>query len=126
MEEDNYQFYDEDNEQLIIGKIKDKSQQWIWQLLFSDDLTRSSHLSWDEIHRRIHIKYNPSAHSTDMNIDIELTLNVDFLPVKVLQKDSSGARIVYYFLEYTPHINIPADAFQLKVPEDIEIIREES
>jgi hypothetical protein len=126
---DVYRFYDRDNEQLIIGKVKDRGQQWVWQLLFSDRLLRDSRLSWDQTRKTIYIKGEsgsaPSPADTgDMKVDIEVTMDDDSLPVKVLQHDPSGARIVYYFKEYQPRLEISAGTFQLEVPEDTEIIRE--
>jgi len=132
LEGDDYRFYDEDNEQLIIGKIQDKSRQWIWQVLFSDDLARSSQINWDDTDKTLHIRHDPDANPAekgewgDAAIDIEVTVNGDFLPVKVLQKDPAGARILYYFNEYTPHAEINDETFRLTVPDDVEIIREES
>jgi outer membrane lipoprotein-sorting protein len=126
---DTYRFYDRDNEQLIIGKITDRSQQWVWQLLFSDRLFRDFSLSWDETGKAIHIKGDPgsapgSAHAGDGQVDIEVTVDNDSLPVKVLQRDPTGARIVYYFKTYYPRLEIPAGIFRWEVPEDTEIIRE--
>ncbi|UCH93545.1 MAG: outer membrane lipoprotein carrier protein LolA [Candidatus Aminicenantes bacterium] len=127
LEGDNYQFYDEDNEQLIIGKIKDRSHQWVWQLLFSDDVFRHYLVGWDEGQKKIRIKNNPGSHTgdtDDMSIDIEILINNDFLPIKVIQKDPSGALIVYHFKEYKPGIELASDTFRLKVPEDVEVIRQ--
>ena len=36
---DDYKFYDRENEQLTIGKIEKKNQKWIWQLLFSEEVS---------------------------------------------------------------------------------------
>jgi outer membrane lipoprotein-sorting protein len=116
LEGNDYQFYDEDNEQLIIGKIKDRSQQWIWQLLFADDIFR--YARWDEAGKSIHIKNDRDS------IDMEIIINSDSLPVKVIQIDLSGARMVYYFKDYCQGINIPGDAFRLKVPEGVDIVRQ--
>ena len=132
LEGDDYRFYDQDNEQLIIGKIQDKSRQWVWQVLFSDDLVRSSQIGWDENQKTLRIRHDPDARADesgewgDAAIDIEVTVNNEFLPVKVLQKDPAGARILYYFKEYTPHVEISDETFRLTVPDDVEIIREES
>ncbi len=113
---DDYRFYDADNEQLIIGKIKDRSQQWIWQLLFSDDIFE--YARWDEAGKSIHIKSDRDS------LDMEIIINSDFLPVKVVQTDLSGARMVYYFKDYCQGIIVPGDAFLLKVPEGVDIVRQ--
>lgn len=127
LEEDNYQFYDEDNEQLIIGKIKDRSHQWVWQMLFSDDIFRDYFVAWDKAHKRIYIKNNPNSRTGDtgdISIDIEIIINDDALPITLIQDDPSGARIVYHFKEYKPKIEIAGDTFRLSVPDNVEIIRE--
>jgi outer membrane lipoprotein-sorting protein len=127
LEGDNYQFYDEDNQQLMIGKIKDRSQQWVWQMLFSDDIFRDYLVNWDKIRKRIRIKNNSGSRTgdtADIAIDIEIIIDTDFLPVTLIQADPSGARIVYQFRDYKPQIEIPGDTFRLKVPDDVEIIRE--
>jgi len=129
LEGDNYRFYDEDNQQLMMGKIKDRSQQWIWQMLFSDDIFRDYlvNVKWDKTRKKIHIKNNPAARtgdSIDIAIDIEIIIDDDSLPITLIQADPSGARIVYHFKEYKPKIKIADDTFRLKVPDDVEIIRE--
>jgi outer membrane lipoprotein-sorting protein len=127
LEGDNYRFYDEDNEQLIIGKIKDRSHQWVWQLLFSDDIFRDYLLNWDKTRKKIHVKNSPhprTGDTGDIAIDIEIIIDDDFLPITFIQDDPSGARIVYHFKEYKPMINIPGDTFRLSVPGNVEIIRQ--
>lgn len=114
---DDYKFYDEDNEQLIVGKVKDKSRQWIWQLLFSDDIFQ--YARWDGPHKKIHIENK----SETMALDIEITINSDFLPVKVSQVDITAARVVYYFQSYQPKIKIAEDTFLLSLPEDVAVVR---
>jgi len=129
LEGDNYRFYDEDNQQLMMGKIKDRSQQWIWQMLFSDDIFHDYlvNVKWDKTRKKIQIKNNPAARtgdSVDIAIDIEIIIDDDSLPITLIQADPSGARIVYHFKEYKPKIKIADDTFRLKVPDDVEIIRE--
>lgn len=124
---DNYQFYDEDNEQLIIGKIKDRSHQWVWQMLFSANIFRDYLVTWDQANKKIHIKNNLDSRTgdtEDITIDIEIIINDDSLPITLIQEDPSGARIVYHFKKYQFKIKIPEDTFRLSVPNDVEIIRE--
>jgi outer membrane lipoprotein-sorting protein len=117
LEGDDYRFYDQDNEQLIIGKIKDRNRQWLWQLLFSDDIIRFA--VWDNNRGQIHIKNDRES------LDISIAINADYLPVKAVQNDPSGARMVYYFNDYRKNITVPGDAFQLKIPGDVDILRED-
>ncbi|MCP5049621.1 MAG: outer membrane lipoprotein carrier protein LolA [bacterium] len=113
---ENYKFYDEDNEQLMVGKVKEKNRQWIWQLLFSDEIL--PHARWDELVKTLRVEDDAR------DIDIEIQINNDFLPVKVNQGDPSGARMVYHFKKYRKNITLTSETLQLKVPEDVEIIRE--
>jgi outer membrane lipoprotein-sorting protein len=119
LEGSEYRFYDEDNEQLTIGKIKDMGRQWIWQLLFSDDVYRYSSVRDDGNRKTIRIKNDKDS------LDIEITVDEVFLPVHVVQIDPSGARMIFHFKNYRPHFLIPADAFQLKVPQGVEVVRED-
>lgn len=121
LEGDNYKFYDRDSEQMILGTIEDKNRQWIWRLLFSDDIIPYTRLGpgWNSKDgSKTFILKNPEE-----PLDVEITLDRRMLPGKVVQLDPSGARIVYFFKNYRPKIVIPANAFQLKVPEGVEIIR---
>lgn len=127
LEGDNYQFYDQDNEQLIIGKIKDRSHRWVWQMLFSDDIFRDYLVTRDQAGKKIHIKNNPGSRTEDTGdiaIDIEIIIDDDSLPITLIQDDPSGARIIYHFKEYQSKIKIPDDTFRLSIPDDVEIIRQ--
>jgi outer membrane lipoprotein-sorting protein len=116
LEGDNYKFYDEDNEQLLIGKVSDQSGQWLWQLFFSDSILPFT--NWNEKDRIIKIK------DSNRELEMEITLDNEFLPVKVNQIDASGVSIVYLFNDYLKNISVSAENFNLKVPDDVEIIRE--
>lgn len=121
LEGNDYKFYDRDSEQLILGKIEDKNRQWIWRLLFSNEIVPYTRLGpgWNsDGGTRTLIVEKPEE-----SLDIEITLDQRMLPGKVVQLDPSGARVVYFFKNYRPKIVIPANAFQLKVPEGVEIIR---
>jgi len=122
LQQDDYKFYDEENEQLTIGKIKDRSQQWIWQLFFSDDILQYTYERVNGAHKKIYIK----KEDAEQPLDIEIRLNKDFLPVQVIQEDpNTGVRMIFYFKDYKEKIKIPKDAFELNVPEDVEIIEGE-
>jgi len=118
LEGDQYRFYDQDNEQLIIGTVKEKSRQWIWQLLFSEELFNFSELHWDAKKKSLHIRDND-------DLEMEIFLTDRFLPEKIVQTEGIGTRILYFFKDYQEHISFQVDAFQLNIPEDTEIIREE-
>lgn len=114
---DDYKFYDEDNEQLTLGKVKDKSQQWIWQLLFSDDIIPDSR--WEATTATLHIV------NSKQDVNIHVTVDRQFIPIKVTQEDAAGARMVYLFNGYRKNITIPPDTFELKIPPEVEVIQDE-
>jgi len=116
LEKDTYKFYDQENEQLTIGQVKEKNRQWIWQLLFSDKIGDS--IKVDESKKIIHIKDDKEA------MDIEIQVDQGFLPVKAVQNDPSGARLVYLFKNYKERIAISDEEFNLKVPEDVDVVME--
>jgi len=116
LEGDRYRFYDKENEQLTIGKVKEKNEQWVWQLIFSDNL--STEITGDEGRRLIFIK-----NETD-GLDVQIQFGQDFLPIKVIQEDPSGAQVVYSFKDYRQKIAIATDTFTLVVPAGVEIIQD--
>ncbi len=123
LQKENYKFYDEENEQLTIGRIKERSGQWIWQLFFSDEILQYTYEQVNEAHKKIYIK----KEDAEQPLNIEIRLNKDFLPAQVIQEDpNTGVRMIFYFKDYKEKIKIPKDAFELKVPEDVEIIDEET
>ena len=119
LQKENYKFYDEENEQLTIGKIKKRSQQWIWQLFFSDEILQYTYERVNGVDKKIFIK----REDAEQPLNIEIRLNKDFLPVQVIQEDrNTGVRMIFYFKDYKEKIKMPKDAFELKVPGDVEII----
>jgi outer membrane lipoprotein-sorting protein len=114
---DQYKFYDEDNEQLMVGSVKEKNRQWIWQLLFSDSVL--PYARWDADKAMLHVKNEKEA------LDVKIKVNAAWLPVEVTRLDPSGARMAYIFKEYRQKISISGDTFRLKVPAHVEIIHEE-
>jgi len=116
LEGDRYRFYDQENGQLTIGKVKEKNEQWVWQLIFSDNL--SPDITGDEKRRLIFIKNAAEA------IDVQILFGQDLLPIKVIQEDPSGAEVVYFFKDYQQKIAIAADTFTLVVPAGVEIIQD--
>jgi outer membrane lipoprotein-sorting protein len=120
LQEDDYQFYDEENGQIIVGKVKDRGRQWLWQLFFSEDILRYGYTAGSG-EKKIFIKKG----GAEEPLDIEILLNNDYLPVQVIQQDpNTGARMIFYFKDYKEKIAIPGDAFELKVPTDVETVEE--
>ncbi len=119
---EDYRFYDEENEQLTVGKVKRKSRQWIWQLLFSDDMGPYTRTESDGGVKKLYIKKEEGENA----LDVEIHLGDDFLPVRVIQVDpTTDVRMVFKFGPYEGNVRVPENAFELKVPTDVEIIRED-
>ena len=57
-------------------------------------------------------------------IDMEITLGEDDLPAVVVQTDPWGVRTVYRFRHYRRHHIIGPHEFELKLPQNVEIIDE--
>jgi outer membrane lipoprotein-sorting protein len=113
---DDYKFYDRDNEQLTIGKVTDKNRQWLWQLLFSQEMV--DYIKTDDSSRKVYIK-----NETD-NLDIEIEINSEYLPVKAIQKDPAGVTLVYHFKDYKKRLTITEEIFTLEVPEGVDVVTE--
>jgi outer membrane lipoprotein-sorting protein len=109
-----YRFYHEDNEQLIIGRANQINNHWIWNL-FSANLD-SYHLECQEKKQWIHIKKESES------LDIKIFFNQNFLVNKVIQLDPTGLEVVYLFEDYQQKATIPANTFELKVPENTDTI----
>lgn len=109
-----YRFYDRENEQVTIGTIMEKNQQWIWQLLYSPDISGIIHC--DSNRRVIFLK------DKSEEVDYELYIGPDDLLQKVIHRDPTGATNVYLFSQYQPRIRLQEDDFLLALPEKVEII----
>jgi outer membrane lipoprotein-sorting protein len=118
IEKDLYKFYDEENEQLTIGKIKEKNKQWIWQLFFSDEILQFT--TTEEKSKRLFLRKEDS----DPPLDIEIVLNSEYLPIKVIENNPSGIKMVFYFNNYKKQVKIPTGAFDLKIPKGVDIVYE--
>lgn len=114
MMEDSYRFYDQENNQLLIGEIGEKKQKWIWQLLFSEKIVDS--ITGDRQNNRILIK------KEEEELDFEVFIGPTMLPMRVIQNDISGARYIYLFDNYQRNITVSPSDFQLDLPEGVEII----
>lgn len=111
-----YRFYDKENNQLTKGKISEKNQQWIWQLLFSDEI--SPFIKCDESQRKIFIR------NKEEDMDFVIQINKDSLMERVIQHDSSGAKYIYFFKKYKKKVKISQKDFELELPSDVDIIDE--
>jgi len=109
-----YFFYDREFMQLTIGSIRDKKQQWIWQLLFSDDIR--DHCRSDVPNRLLII------HDPGQGIDIRVQLTAGLLPQTVTQQEEGGYRRVLIFRDFEERVRLPEKEFELNVPPGTEVI----
>ena len=72
----------------------------------------------DDKNMKVYLKSEPD------NLDIEIQIGKNFLPVKAIQKDPSGATMVYHFKDYKKKIKLSDEIFTLEVPEDVDIVME--
>jgi outer membrane lipoprotein-sorting protein len=114
LKDDHYRFYDRENNQLMKGKITEKKQRWVWQLLFADEI--SEHITCNEPERMISINWEGE------DLKFRIFIGPDGLPVNVVQHDISGARYEYRFERYQPRIKIKTTDFEMDLPEDVDII----
>lgn len=116
---DLYRFYDEDNEQLRLGKAIEGKGQWFWQIFFSDEL--APFIQADENSRMLHIKKN----DPDEPLDIQVWLNDRHLPYKVFQVDDNlKIHMVFLFSEYKENVTPTPGEFEIKVPQNVDIVDE--
>lgn len=115
--DDEYKFYEEDTNQLTIGKINSNKKKWIWQLLFADELSDS--IRCDLNKKIIYIK-DPKE-----DMDFEVYVGDGNLLKKVVHRDPTGALNVYLFSEYKKNITVSNSDFDINVPDDTDVIHAE-
>jgi len=82
--------------------------------LFSDEV--SGFVKCDEKKKKIYIK------KSSEDLDFEISIGKNWLPVKVIQKDQTGAKYIYIFKKYRNRTKVNKKDFLLKLPEDVDII----
>ena len=114
---DDYKFYEEDINQLTVGKINANNKKWIWQLLFADELIDT--VRCDNEKRIIYIK------DRDAGMDFEVYVDKENLLSKVVHLDPTGALNIYLFKQYKKNIEIKPGDFDITVPDDAEVVHAE-
>ena len=109
-----YSFYEKESNQLIVGQIKEKNQQWIWQLLFSEKVLDDVRCDGDG--KTIYIR------NDNDDLDFEVSVGPGGLPLRVKQRDASGAVHIYEFRNYTRRVKLDPRAFELDLPDDVEVL----
>ncbi len=119
LENESYRFYDQENNQLIKGRIDPGNEQVIWDLLCSSSPGQSSR--WEERTRTILISVNQGSGRQEYKVRIAS----DFLPERVEQTSANDITTVYIFSNYRTGITLAAGEFSLNLPDNVEIIEEE-
>ncbi len=114
LSEDSYEYYDEEDEQITKGRLEKKTQLWIFQLLYTKEL--SENISLDPEKRTIHFS------NKNDGADFLIFVSESFLPIKIIQKDPTGVDIVYLFSEYRINLALPDDEFKLKTDGNVDVI----
>lgn len=118
LEGNRYQFYMEESNQLMRGRVGEKNEQMIWQALFSEKQVR--HIRSDEKTKTIRIQ-NDSEREF---VNIEIKIGDEDLPVSAVQIDPWGVKTIYQFGPYKKHYSLGPQEFELRLPKDVEIIDE--
>lgn len=119
LENESYRFYDQENNQLIKGRIDPGNEQIIWDLLCSPSPGQSSR--WEERTRTILISVNDSSGRQELKVRID----AHFLPERVEQTSANEVTTVYIFSNYQTGITLADSEFSLNLPDNVEIIEEE-
>jgi len=114
---DQYKFYEEESNQVTIGKINASNKKWIWQLLFADEISNA--VRCDEDKKIIYIK-DPSA-----DMDFEVYVGEGNMLSKVVHRDPTGALNVYIFSDYHQKIALTDADFTIETPGNVEVIQAE-
>lgn len=114
LKKDRYRFFDRENNQLMKGEITATNQKWIWQLLFTKEI--SEHVTFNDQERVITINWEKEE------LKFQVYIGSGGLPIKVVQHDVSGARYDYLFENYQASVKLSQSDFEINLPKDVEII----
>lgn len=115
-----YSFYDKENNQLMRGRIGARSEQLIWEVLFSDRPGNAS--SWDGAARTIRLRLDGENGIQEIKVKV----GADYLPERVEQTAVNEVTTVYLFKNYRSRIRLTTGEFDLVLPGDVEIIEEQT
>jgi len=115
-----YRFHDPENNQLLRGRVGERGEQLIWELLFSDRPGNAS--SWDAGRRTIRLRLDGEKGVQEL----EITVGADLLPARVRQTAAGEVTTVYIFKNYRSRVALGAGEFDLDLPADVEIIDEQA
>ncbi len=117
---DGYRFYDRENNQLLRGRLGERSQELVWELLFSDRPGQS--VRWDADERSLTLALAGEGGIEELKV----LVGPDFLPRRVEQSAVNDVTTVYEFSRYHPRVALTTGEFDLDLPADVEIIEEQA
>ena len=120
LESGRYSFYDRENQQLLRGRLAERSQELVWELLFSDRPGQACR--WDSRKRTILL----SLAGENGVEELKILVGPDLLPRRVEQSAINDVTTVYEFRDYHVRTALAAGEFELDLPAGVEIIDEQA
>jgi len=120
LESGRYSFYDRENQQLLRGRLGERSRELVWDLLFSDRPGQACR--WDSAARTITI----SLAGENGVEELKILVGPDLLPRRVEQSAVNDVTTVYEFRAYRVRTFPSAGEFELDLPAGVEIIDEQA
>jgi len=107
-------FYDPQENQLSVGDVEKQKSQWLWQVLTND--SEEVEIEENEVLRSIKIRQKE-----DETV-FTVFVGDNGLPEHVTQQDSLGYEFRYTFSGYRLKCKIGDKDFEIKAPQDVEIV----
>ena len=114
MNNNNYEFYEKDENQITKGIIKEREKIWLWKIF---NISNSSEgVKINKVNRIIIYKDEESGS------DYKIHFDNNNLPVKLIQIDPTGVRIEYSFMKYIFNLKTDKELFTIKIPKGTDIV----
>jgi outer membrane lipoprotein-sorting protein len=119
LEDDGYRFYDRENNQLLRGRLGERSRELVWEALFADRPGQACR--WDARLRTITLRLDGEGGIEELKVQV----GADLLPRRVEQSAVNDVTTVYEFARYRTRVALAAGEFALDLPADVEVIEAE-
>jgi outer membrane lipoprotein-sorting protein len=106
--------YDKDFDQLTIYDVKDKKEEFLWKLIFSNQKKKVVENSKERSFK---------VFNDQNDLLIEVFLNKNYLPEKVIQRDSTGYDRIIKFSNFKIRVKLKKDEFEIEIPPGTDIIK---
>lgn len=116
---DGYRFYDRENNQLLRGRLGERSRELVWEALFSDRPGQACR--WDAGERSLTLALAGEGGIEELKIRV----GADLLPRRIEQTAAGDVTTVYEFSRYRLRAALAPGEFDLDLPADVEIIEEQ-